>query len=205
MYTLTADNISKRFGERKVLSKISFEITQGESLAVVGDNGSGKSTLLKILLSLLLPTKGTVTYAENGKIMTPDEIRPAVSFVSPYLNLYDQLTGEENLQFFATMGGRQITGKEINDYLDKVGLSNRGMDFVGGYSSGMKQRLKYAVALLNEPRFLFLDEPTSNLDDAGKQIVTDIIEMYRPNAAIIIATNEQEEYQLAQKLCRING
>lgn len=205
MYRLAAEKISKRFGDRKVLSKISFDLTTGQSLAVVGANGSGKSTLLKILLSLLIPSKGKVLYHQDETLLDVDRIRPLVSFVSPYLNLYDQLTGEENLKFFSTVAGDNITGKEINTLLERVGLEGRGMDYVSGYSSGMKQRLKYAVALLNHPQYLFLDEPTSNLDEVGKQMVFDLVEEYRSKSIIIIATNEQEEYRLAEQQCRITG
>lgn len=205
MHRLSVQNVSKRFDERKVLSKISFEVSSGQSLAIVGSNGSGKSTLLKILLSIFRPTRGTVAFYENDTVIDEDNLRPKISFVAPYLNLYDQLSGDENLQFFSTVAGDNISGREINDLLKKVGLEGRGVDFVGGYSSGMKQRLKYAVALLKKPEFLFLDEPTANLDEDGKKIVFDLIEELRENTAIIIATNEKEEYALVKQLCRLNS
>lgn len=205
MYKLIAENISKRFGERKVFSKIDFELTTGQSLAVIGSNGSGKSTLLKVLLFLLRPTKGQVVYSNQEKKLSESEMRHAVSFVSPYLNLYDHLSAEENLRFFSTVGGGNITGKEINQLMAKVGLEGRGMDLVAGYSSGMKQRLKYAVALLNEPQYLFLDEPTSNLDEVGKKMVFDLVDEYRQKSIILVATNEKEEYVLAEKQCRLGS
>ncbi len=205
MHKLKVTELSKRFETRKVFTKISFELETGQSLAVVGPNGSGKSTMLKVLLSLLRPTRGKVEYLQDGQEMSDGQIRGAVSFVAPYLNLYDHLTAEENLKFFSTVAGSNITGKEINSLLNKVGLEGRGEDFVIGYSSGMKQRLKYAVALLNQPKYLFLDEPTSNLDEAGKRVVNNIVEEYRGRSIIIIATNEKEEYSLAEQLCRVDG
>jgi heme exporter protein A len=205
MYRIEVDNLGKRFGERVVFSKINFQLTTGHSMAVVGRNGSGKSTLLKVMLSLLTPSKGKVLFYQDDQAMDDANIRSTVSFVSPYLNLYDHLTAEENLKFFATVAGGNITGKDINRLLEKVGLEGRGMDFVYGYSSGMKQRLKYAVALLKDPKFLFLDEPTSNLDDDGKKIVVDLLDIYRKNSIIVIATNEKEEYALAERQCRVDG
>ncbi len=205
MNKLKVTEISKRFEARKVFSKISFELETGQSLAVVGPNGSGKSTMLKVLLSLLRPSRGTVEFIQDSTPMSDGQIRSAVSFVAPYLNLYDHLTAEENLKFFSTVAGSNVTGKEINSLLAKVGLEGRGQDFVLGYSSGMKQRLKYAVALLNNPKYLFLDEPSSNLDEAGKKVVNDIVEEYRNESIIVIATNEKEEYSLAEQLCRVNG
>ncbi len=204
MYRLTATRLFKRFGERKVLNDINFELSTGDSMAIVGANGSGKSTLLLLLLSALHPTKGSIDYFENDRKLTDSEVRASTSLVSPYLNLYDNLTAEENLIFFKTVSGGNITGKEINSLLERVGLEGRGPDAVGSYSSGMKQRLKYAVALLNDPAFLFLDEPTSNLDDAGKKIVFDLVNEYRARTIILIATNEKEEQGLAQQLCRVS-
>ncbi len=204
MYRLAATRLFKRFGERKVLNDINFELSTGDSMAIVGANGSGKSTLLLLLLSALHPTKGSIDYFENDRKLTDSEVRASTSLVSPYLNLYDNLTAEENLIFFKTVSGGNITGKEINSLLERVGLEGRGPDAVGSYSSGMKQRLKYAVALLNDPAFLFLDEPTSNLDDAGKKIVFDLVNEYRARTIILIATNEKEEQGLAQQLCRVS-
>lgn len=203
MYRLVSDKLSKRFGTRKVFADISFDLGTGDSLAVVGRNGSGKSTLVKVLLSLLRPTKGTVRFLNDENEMDEAQIRSRISFVAPYLNLYDHLTAEENLKFFATVAGDNVTGKEIDQLLDRVGLEGRGMDMVAGYSSGMKQRLKYAVALLNKPDFLFLDEPTSNLDEAGKKLVFDLVNEYRDRAIVVVATNEEEEYSLAKQLCRV--
>ncbi|UCD64088.1 MAG: ABC transporter ATP-binding protein [Candidatus Zixiibacteriota bacterium] len=205
MYTLKASQLAKRFGARKVFSDIDFQLHTGQSLAVVGPNGSGKSTLLKVLVSLLRPARGRVEYAEDGRPMDETTIRNRLSFVAPYLNLYDHLTAEENLRFFCTVGGHRVTGKEINGLLAGVGLEGRGHDLVDGYSSGMKQRLKYAVALLGDPDFLFLDEPGSNLDEQGREMIRALIEKRRQSSIVVIATNEPQEVGLAEQICRLGG
>ncbi len=205
MYTLKVSDLAKRFGARKVFADINFELRTGGSIAVVGPNGSGKSTLLKVVLKLLRPNKGTVDYSCDGEGLDESSIRERTSFVAPYLSLYDHLSGEENLKFFSAVAGEHVTGKEINALLMRVGLEGRGGDYVADYSSGMKQRLKYAVALLNEPGFLFLDEPTSNLDEEGKKTVAGIIEQHRKDSIILIATNEPQEYSLAEQICRLGG
>jgi heme exporter protein A len=201
MYCLKVTNLFKRFKTRKVLNDISFNLRTGESIAVIGPNGSGKSTLLMLLLSAIHPTKGTIEYFHDDAKLNDSKLRSSISLVSPYLSLYESMTAEENLVFFATVSGFVLTGKEINNLLTKVGLDGRGQDMVGTYSSGMKQRLKYAVALINEPAFLFLDEPTSNLDENGKKIVADIIEEYRSQTILVIATNEEGEQNLARQVC----
>ncbi|NOY88561.1 MAG: ATP-binding cassette domain-containing protein, partial [FCB group bacterium] len=97
MFRLTVKNLSKKYGYRKVFSKINFELTSGQSLGVVGPNGSGKSTMLKVLLSLERPTKGDIQFFHDDENINGAQIRDRVSFVAPYLNLYDHLTAEENL------------------------------------------------------------------------------------------------------------
>ena len=203
MLSLKANDLSKRFGHLKVFSGIAFELTTGESIALVGRNGSGKSTLVMTLLGQYRPNKGSVEYLRDGKPMDESEIRRQTALVSPYLNLYDQLSAEENLKFFAAVSGASVTGKHIDELLNLVGLAGRGSDLVGGYSSGMKQRLKYAVALLKDPGILFLDEPTSNLDSAGREIVRGIIERDRDKRIVVIATNETGEYDLASRRCEL--
>ena len=205
MYSLTVTDLAKRFGTRKVFSDISFDLKTGDSLAIAGPNGSGKTTLVMTLLRGYYPTRGSISYGEDGAVLDEDQLRSETALVAPYLNLYDRLSAEENIVFFASVSGMQITGKEINRMLGRVGLEGRGLDAVGSYSSGMKQRLKYAVALLLNPAFLFLDEPTSNLDEDGKRIVFDIIEEFRSSKIIIIATNEPEERELASTVCRVAG
>ncbi|UCG62642.1 MAG: ABC transporter ATP-binding protein [Candidatus Zixiibacteriota bacterium] len=205
MYSLKIENLAKRFGPRKVFADINFELQTGGSIAIVGPNGSGKSTLVKVILGLLRPTLGTVGFSLDGKNMTESETRSRTSFVAPYLSLYDHLSGEENLKFFSAVAGDHVTGKEINALLARVGLEGRGTDYLADYSSGMKQRLKYAVALLNKPDFLFLDEPTSNLDEEGKGMVSQLVEQYRKQSMVVLATNEPQEYGFAEQICRLGG
>jgi len=203
VFTLKAVNLGKVFGNRTVFSSINLELNTGDSVAIIGPNGSGKTTLIKLLINLIRPTTGKVSHFENSNRLDENDFRRSVSFVSPYLNLYDQLSGEENLKFFAAARGGNATGKEIETLLARVGLERRGLDLVSTYSTGMKQRLKYALALSNQPQFIFLDEPMSALDDNGKLIVSELIEELRPNCVIVIATNEKEEYALAREQCRL--
>ncbi len=203
MFALKAVNLSKKFGQRTIFSDIKLELHSGDSVAITGPNGSGKSTLLKLLVKLTRPSSGEITHLADGKALDESDFRANVSFVAPYLNLYDQLSGEENLQFFTSVKGGNITGKGIESLLERVGLAKRGGDLVAAYSTGMKQRLKYALALSNNSQFLFLDEPMSSLDENGKAIVTELIDELRKKCIIVLATNEKEEYALGQQQCRL--
>ncbi len=204
MFRLAVKDLARRFGPREVFSRISFELSTGQSLAVTGPNGSGKTTLLMILLGLLRPTDGSAEFFVDGARLSESNLRARVAFVAPYLNLYDQLTAEENLKFLTSVAGDAITGKAIDNSLARVGLQGRGHDRVGEYSSGMKQRLKYALALLGNPDFLLLDEPTSGMDDDGKRLVSEIIEEHRDHSVVVIATNEEQERSLAHEQCRLD-
>ncbi|MDD3733190.1 MAG: ABC transporter ATP-binding protein [candidate division Zixibacteria bacterium] len=204
MYKLSVINLTKRFGFRKVFTDISFELETGRALAVVGPNGSGKTTLLLTLLGGFRPNKGTVTFQEDERVMPAETIRDHTALVAPYLNFYDNLTAEENLIFFSAVSGGRVTGKELTGLLEQVGLAGRGDDPVGSYSSGMKQRLKFAAAILKQPQFLFLDEPTSNLDNDGKKMVFDLINGFKSRSILVLATNEKEEQQLAEQVCRLD-
>ena len=204
VHKIEVKNLYRNFGSRKVLKDISFFLQTGDSLAIVGKNGSGKTTLLRILAGLSAPTRGEITFSLNEQKISRQEAKRRLSYVGPELALYDSLTAAENLKFFATMRGIAIDDSLVEKILDMVGLEGRGRDFYRAYSSGMKQRLKYAVALLNAPDYLLLDEPTSNLDEEGKKIVSQIIARQKENGILIMATNEKEEYGFAEKQYRLN-
>jgi heme exporter protein A len=198
---LILDGLAKSFPGRPVFSGISAEIKQRGRLVVTGPNGSGKSTLVRIICGFIRPTKGKVTFEVEETRLSRLEIRPHIGLVSPDLVLYDELTAFENLNFFSGVAGLHFSNDELSARLDRVGLHERGADLVGSYSSGMKQRLKYCLALLRDPKLLLLDEPTANLDDEGKSLVGDIIESH--NGVLVIATNEQTELTYGDQIIRL--
>ncbi len=203
MFGLEVKNVSKWFGVRKVFENINLDLKSGQSIAIAGPNGSGKTTLLRIIIGLTVPTRGEVIFSKDRKRLDFDGYRPSLSLVGPYLSLYGSLTARENLKFISKVNGTLSSDMNIDKLLDKVGLDGRGDDYVSEFSSGMQQRLKYAAALIKNPSILMLDEPTSNLDDEGKKGVFDIINQYRPDSIVIIATNEKEEYSLADSVCQL--
>jgi heme exporter protein A len=204
MLKLETKNLAKYFGSRKVFDNIDIELQTGQSLALVGRNGSGKTTLLKVIIGLIYPSKGEVIFSENGKNLEFDQYRKHLSLVAPYFSLYEALTSIENLRFFAKVSGISLQDTKLGALLNQVGLDGRGDDFVSSYSTGMKQRLKYAVAMLKRPEIFLIDEPGTNLDEAGKEIVANILDSVRKEAIIIIATNEPKEYELADGICQLD-
>jgi heme exporter protein A len=203
--SITAIGIEKKYNRRKIFSDINFTLNETESLAITGKNGSGKSTLLKIIASALSPTKGEISFSDGSKKSPSSEWFKLIGFVSPYLQLYDEFSALENLYLFRKIRGIKISDDRISELLRKVNLYDRRNDAVHAYSSGMKQRLKYAFALLHDPPVLLLDEPTSNLDQEGIATVRQIIADQKKEGILIIATNERQDAELCQKNIGLNA
>ena len=196
---ISARNLSKRFGFRRVFEKLEFELTSPASLAITGPNGSGKSTLLKVITGLLYPNSGKVIITRQGQKLGKDSLRGYLAFVSPEMNFYDELSGLENLKFFVNVSGGSFSKAACLSALDQVGLGGRGNDIIKGYSSGMKMRLKYALALLKQPEILIIDEPSTNLDAEGKEKIYQIMNEQKDKGMLIYATNEESEIGIADR------
>lgn len=199
---LIIDDLAKSYPGRPVFSGISAQVENCHRLVITGPNGSGKSTLIRIICGFIRPTSGSVKFNLDNQEFRHIEIRPHVGLVSPDLVLYDELTAFENLSFFAGVAGYHFERSELGQRLIRVGLEGRGTDLVGSYSSGMKQRLKYCLALLRNPELLLLDEPSANLDDKGKEIVDSIIKEH--GGISVIATNEKTDLDYGDKFIRLD-
>jgi heme exporter protein A len=198
---LIIEGLAKRYPGRPVFSGISAVIDRGRKLVIAGPNGSGKSTLLRIICGFVRPSRGRVWFERENSELTRTEIRPYVGLVSPDLVLYDELTAFENLSFFAGLAGERPSEQELSSRLSGVGLEGRGHDLVSSYSSGMKQRLKYCLALLRNPEILLLDEPTANLDEAGKALAAETIRSFE--GILVMATNEKSELEYGDEIIRL--
>lgn len=188
---LVIDGVSKRYGGRPVLRDIVAEVQAGDVLLVTGPNGIGKSTLLRLLAGLQQPSDGTIAYELGGTVYDPIEARVALGFVGSDVHLYRELTAHEHLRFVVDVRGLPREG--VDRALDDVGLAGRGDELVGAFSSGMQQRLRYALALLHGPAVLLLDEPTTNLDAAGIALAARIISEQRSRGITVIATNDDRD------------
>ena len=198
---LVADRLAMRFGSRRLFEGLSFALGPGERFAVLGDNGSGKSTLLRILAGVLAPTSGTVRLSLGGAPVR-DDLRPLrVGFAAPALQLYDDLSAAENLQFITRLRGLAEPGARIDQVLARVGLGERRDDRVRAFSTGMRQRLRLATALLPDAPLILLDEPGAALDAAGRELVRSLVA--ESTAAVVLATNDPAEAALCPRSVRI--
>src|SRR5208283_5526403 len=169
---LSVESLSKVFNRRIIFENIAFSMMERQSMAITGKNGSGKSTLAKILCGLLSPSKGRIVCSIDGTRIDPAKMYQHIGFVSPYITMYEEFSGLENLTVFSRIRNLDNGSREDPEELLKTfGIYERRNDEVRTYSSGMKQRLKYAAALLHRPEILVLDEPTANLDEEGIGVV----------------------------------
>ena len=204
MIELAAEGIGQRFGRRILFRGLEFVARGGETLAITGSNGSGKSTLVRIVAGVMRPTKGSVRLTlESGQV--PESERPfSTGLVAPYLNVYDGFSPRENLAFVARARRLSNARERIDAVLDRVTLADRADDLVGTFSSGMKQRMRFAAAMVADPPVMILDEPTSNLDEAGKATVTGIIEScVAEGRVVIVATNDPDEAAACDRTLRV--
>ncbi len=202
-YTVSLENITKTFGRRLIFNKLNYIFSSSNVYGIAGQNGSGKSTLSKIIGGLITPTKGKVIHSEKEKEIIDTKLPNYLGFVSPYLVLYDEFTALENLEHFAHIRGMNYDHERAKFLLKEFSLYERRKDYLKGYSSGMKQRMKFIFALYHKPRILLLDEPTSNLDVAGKDKVYEIIEREGRENLVIIASNEESDLALCGETIRI--
>jgi ABC-type multidrug transport system ATPase subunit len=191
--TLEAQDLSKSYGGLLLFSGLSFRVGEGLT-AVAGRNGSGKTTLLKILASLLRPGSGSVRVRRGDRELAGDERRLTVGWAGPDLAFYDDFTARENLRFFRRAAGWLADPLDLDARLSGVGLAEAAGRRVGAYSTGMKQRLRIAFALLFDPPIVLFDEPMAGLDVEGRRIVERAIAGQRRAGAVVLASNDERDF-----------
>ena len=188
MPILSAQGLGKRFGRRWVVRGIDLSLEPGDRWAIVGPNGSGKSTLLKMLAGLVAPSAGAVTRPKLLGYMALD------------LALYPGLSAKEHLEW---AGASRGCDPRAQDLIEWAGLQEPGDRPVGAYSSGMKARLKLALAIQHSPEVLLLDEPTAPLDEPGRELVRTLVQGFQ--GAVVIATNDLTECSWATDQIRVGA
>jgi ABC-type multidrug transport system ATPase subunit len=177
--------VSRHFGRRRAVSRLSFAVSGGEILGLLGPNGAGKSTLIGMLATLVAPTSGTLSYGEHSARTAGAQIRGRIGLLAHELHLYPELSARKNLEFFAQLYG--LDEREVVERaLVSSGLADRGDDDVSAFSRGMRQRLALERALLHRPRLVLLDEPFTGLDDRAVRLVADRFRQLAADGAIVV-------------------
>jgi len=188
--SLSLTDVSRSFGRRRALSRVSLRCEAGEIVVLLGPNGAGKSTLLAIAASLLEPSTGSVRYGER----TADaRLRRHIGLLGHDLYLYPELSAAENLTFFGRLHRVPDVTERVDAALDRANLTERRDDLLVSFSRGMRQRLALERALLHDPRLVLLDEPFTGLDDASAAALVRRLEELRAQGRIVlVATHDLE-------------
>jgi len=201
--SIETEDLTKRFGSLTAVDHLSFRVDPGEIFGLLGPNGAGKTTTIRMLASLIEPTEGCARVGGHDVVKESLRVREMVGILTESPSLYDRLTAEENMEFFAEAYGitdRSERSKRIRELLEFFDLWERRNDKAGGFSKGMKQKLALARALVHSPEILFLDEPTSGLDPRSAKDIRDLMEELseRENQTILLSTHRLED---AERLC----
>ena len=195
---INVENVSKRYRFEWILKNVNYEFQSNNAYAILGPNGSGKSTLLRMLSGFLTPTKGKVNFTAANAILDADNIFKRISYSGPYIDLIEEFTLMEAIQFHQKFK-QPLPGIDRDALLDILSFSKSNHKEVRHFSSGMKQRLKLALAITTDSPALFLDEPTTNLDRQGMNWYKSLIEQFKKDRLIIVASNIEEDYYFCQE------
>lgn len=198
MMTIALSDAGKRFNREWIFRNLSYNFEAGGAYAITGPNGSGKSTLLQAIAGALTISEGRVDYSLLGKPVEPDHAFRHLSIAAPYLELIEEMTATELLQFHEKFKPL-LPEQRIPAILEEVGLSAAAHKQIRFYSSGMKQRLKLAQAIFSDTQVLLLDEPCTNLDEVGIALYQNLIDQYGGKRLIIVSSNDPQEYRFCRK------
>lgn len=196
------NGLYKKFQQEWIIQDFSYHFEENESYAIVGANGSGKSTLLKMISGNLPFTKGTITYKLSTQVVPIENIFQHINWVAPYIELIEEFTLAEMLQFHFRFK-KLRTNFQLNEIIQKIKLQSSKNKLIRDFSSGMKQRLKLALAFYAESKILLLDEPTTNLDANWINWYQNEIKSNVGQRLIVISSNQPEEYDFCNQVINL--
>lgn len=196
---ITTDKLSKKFGAFLAVNAISFEVGQGEIFGFLGANGAGKTTALRMLTGLLTPSSGSATVAGFDVWKQPEMVKRRIGYMSQKFSLYEDLTIRENIRLFGGIYGLSmpVIKTKTAALIEKLGLEQEADKLVGSLPLGWKQKLAFSVALIHEPKVVFLDEPTSGVDPITRRQFWELIYQASNEAVTLMVTThymEEAEY-----------
>jgi len=194
---LELKNVSRSFNRRKVIDSVSLKLNKGNYFAIKGSNGAGKSTLLRIILGDFEIEKGNIEYYRNGSKITLLDFLSNISFSAPYFNLYEEFRLIELAEIYCEFRKIKVNNNLFKELSNRFKLNEHLNKQIKFFSSGMKQRAKLILCFLSEPEIIFLDEPSTNLDVDGMNVLFAILKEYKEKGAtLLLASNEIRELEL---------
>lgn len=208
MNSIEVKNLSKKFGKFTSVDSISFEVKEGEVFGFLGANGAGKSTTIKMLCGILEPTSGDASVGGFSIQTESDMVKQNIGYMSQKFSLYSDLTVEENINFFASiygLGGEKF-GNRKRWVIKTADLEERKNSLTGTLSTGLKQRLALACAVMHEPKIVFLDEPTGGVDPISRKNFWDLInELSRQGITVFVTTHYLDEAEFCNRIMMIDA
>ncbi len=199
---IVLDKASKRFGRDWLFKDLEYELNLSHSYAITGPNGSGKTTLLKIIAGMIPCTRGSVSHILENVPLDPDTIYRYVSFAAPYMDVPEDLTLKELLVFHFKLKPA-VTGISVEEMAIRAGLGEALNKPIHTFSSGMKQRIKLALSIFCSTPVLLLDEPTTNLDEAGTSWYLSEISRIKSSKLLVISSNQGVEYDFCDQIIKL--
>lgn len=197
---ISLQNVGKRFNREWIFRNLNFQFDAGKSYAITGANGSGKSTLLQVIAGSLTYNEGNIQFSKLNVQCSNEGHYRHISIAGPYQELIEEMTAIEMLNFHTQFKSLILPATEI---LKIVGLANAAEKQIRYFSSGMKQRLKLAQAFFSDTTVLLLDEPTTNLDEAGVALYHHLINNYSKERLVIVSSNDKQEYNFCDEVIEI--
>lgn len=197
MIKISLEHVGRRFNREWIFRDINYEFESGSSYAILGANGAGKSTLLQVISGSLSSSEGTISYLNEENKLDPDNIFEHLSLAAPYLELIEEFSLTEHIDFHFRFK-KYRAGMDRDGLIGLLGLKNAEFKAIKYFSSGMKQRVKLALAFCSDTGILLLDEPASNLDQQGLEWYLSLVGQFSSERLLIICSNQEQEYSFCR-------
>lgn len=191
---IQSSSLGKRFRWEWIFRDMELSVGSGEAWAIYGPNGSGKSTLLKVLSGYLTPSEGKIAYEAGEQKLHRNDVFRHLAYAAPYTELIEEFTLTEMVNFHFTFK-KPVAQLQRPEIIDRIALRGAGSKQIRHFSSGMKQRVKLALAIMTDAELLVLDEPGTNLDVATHDWYIDLLEQFKGNRTMIVASNEERDFR----------
>lgn len=202
-YIIRVENLTKKFGSFVANDNLSFDVKKGEIFGFLGANGAGKTTAMKILCGLLLPTSGKIEVAGYDVYRESNKVKKNIGYMSQKFSLYEDMTIRENFRFYGGIYGlsRKAIREKSKHYLQKLGLEKEANSVISSLPLGWKQKLAFSVAIMHDPKIIFLDEPTGGVDPITRRQFWEMIyEAAADGITVFVTTHYMDEAEYCQRV-----
>lgn len=196
------EHIGRRFNREWIFRDVNYVFESGSSYAILGANGAGKSTILQVISGSLSSSEGTISYTREGVLLNSEYVFEHLSMAAPYLELIEEFTLRELIDFHFQFKNYRC-GLDRDQLIELMGLKRSEFKAIKHFSSGMKQRVKLALAFCSDTEMILLDEPASNLDQQGLEWYLSLVEKYSADRILIICSNQIQEYSFCKNLLNV--